>query len=198
MSKITTWLDQEIIYPVRHIWQSTVQYLALFLIISILIQGLTFLIMPKVWLPVKTKILSLQHPESKIVKGKISNIVLQQNAKKYIANCAWQMPEIEQLCESSTHQQQLKIQAVQFIYLTTAWQSSKGAKEQTFIQSIILESEHHTQQSHLLASNANQQLWIKAQYKFVHIIRTLLILNILYMAVAFFVKIKSLDRKVLG
>lgn len=87
---------------------------------------------------------------------------------------------------------------MQFIYLTTAWQPSKGAKEQIFIQSIILESDHHTQQLHLLASNANQQLWIKAQYKFVHIIRTLLILNILYMAVAFFVKIKSLDRKVLG
>ena len=73
-----TWLHQELIQPARHIWQMTLQYFALVFIASALLQAITFLIMPSVWLPVKIEYLTLNNPENQINLGKTQNIVFQQ------------------------------------------------------------------------------------------------------------------------
>lgn len=191
MRKITTWIYQELIHPAQYIWQLSLKYFALLFIASVLIQTITFLVMPNVWLPVKIESLTLKNPKTQINQGKIQNIVLQQHYKKYLAGCAWQMPEIQQLCESAIHHQQLNIQSVQFIYLTTTLQLSKSSKEEIFIQSMILNADHTAEKQYLRATTKHQQLWMQAQHRPIEIIRMLLIMNMLYLAVVFCFKIRN-------
>ena len=196
LSKITTWLHQELIQPARQIWQLTLKYFALFIIASALLQAITFLIIPSVWLPTKIEHLALKKPENQINLGKTQNIVLQQGYKKYLARCTWQIPEIKQLCESAAHHQQLNIQSVQFIYLSTTFQLSKGSKKEVFIQAMSLVTDHTATARHIHATTQQQQQWLQAQYQSTHIIRMLLLINMLYMALASWFKIRHRSHSV--
>lgn len=161
MRSVHTWFQQEIYASFKSRWHWMQQHLILVCIVSFLLHIFIFIFAPQVWIPSTLKSIELREPTAVIHKGRLSQIVLSTQEypkQKWLINCADQHADIELLCDSSHHKQQLAISMLKLKYYQQNALPALKTKQAAFVIQLVLKNEQ-------LAQSPKQQHEYKAAFE---------------------------------
>lgn len=191
MRSISNWYQQEFTTPFQQLWNWSKDHFGWTLFISLIFNLLIFICFPSSWIPAQIQSKTFDEVTAEIGKGRISTLKFKQQHHLWIANCALMGEPIKALCDQSVHRSQHTMIHVEFYYFQRQFWTIKNTKKEVFIHQLTLLDPRQQHLDMTYTSTASDfERWKKHKLSSLYVIRGLIGLNLLWLLMIIFIKLK--------
>ncbi len=187
MRNIRNWVTEEIKSPLSQIYLFFYKNIFIFIIPTIIFWSLILFLNPYFITPISKLPIYLESPTFDIKQGRMTSLILVEDKKKYIANCAYLESKNESFCEIDQLKNIIKIEG-------EIIDTNSVSKFNILIKKIIFQRTTSDDNFVFITDPNVSKRWEKSLVFPIYVIRFLLILSILF--ISFFVLKRRLNRQI--
>ena len=178
MRNIKNWVTEEIKSPLFQIYLFFYKNIFIFIIPTIIFWLLILLLNPYLIMPISKLPIYLDNHTFHIKQGRMTSLVLIEDKKKYIANCAYLQSNSESFCETKNLKNIIKIEG-------EIIDTHSVSKSNILIKKIVFQKTTSDDNFVFITDPKISERWEKWLVFPIYVMRFLLVLNILF--ISFFV-----------
>ena len=178
MRNIRNWVKEEIEYPLFQMYLFFYKNIFIFIIPTIIFWSLILFLNPYLITPISKQPIYLENPTFDIKQGRMTSLILVEDKKKYLANCAYLQSENESFCEIKKLKNIIKIEG-------EIIDTKSVSKSNILIKKIIFQKTTSDDNFVFITDQKISKHWGEWLAFPIYVIRFLLILTILF--ISFFV-----------
>ena len=184
MRNIRNWVTEEIQSPSSQIYLFFYKNIFIFIIPTIIFWSLILFLNPYLITTISKLPIHLDSPTFDIKQGRMTSLILVEDKKKYLANCAYLQSENESFCEIKKLKNIIKIEG-------EIIDTKSVSKSNILIKKIIFQKTTSNDNFVFITDPDGSKRWEKSLVFPIYVTRFLLILSILF--ISFFVLKRSLN-----